>query len=584
VTAQVRYRLSARSFQAIAGGHADTPGLDVLRSAQMSKRLLLLRAVHDLALGRPEWSTLDLSRSWTMLSEITKGRADVRIAVLGHPFVDAWARRCVRLLRAGSPGTSLTEDLAYLSGLAAAAAVRAGVAASVVMPTRDGTVTLPTVGLAHGLGDGPAKVTFDGSALSIAGPSAAVTTSWPESTDTPGWCPRREVAAVGAAGELRLAVEDLDPYRTCFRLDVAARLSRGRFARMSDLVSGAWELIGTHHRDYAETIRSTLRSIVPLPEPSIGSVSASAQSSFGSIAASVPDDSTTLALLIIHETQHMKLSALLDVLSLYDAGSTALLHAPWRADPRPVGATLQGAYAHLGVIDFYRVQRTLERGHRARAAHLEFAYWLNQTSRAVDQLASSGALNETGRRFVAEMAARLNGWHSHEPLSERVADISSDIVEATSVRWRLANHGTSVGNVASLVSAWLAGQPCPPVLAAVPLPGTSPGPAREDGLAECLRLDLIGKELEPDDGARAYLAGDYETAAEVYRHIAVTKDRDDAWAGLAVAIARAGKPDAARSMTARPELVRAMVVSLRRAGHHDIQPDKIAGWLGAALT
>ena len=50
----------------------------------------------------------------------------------------------------------------------------------------------------------------------------------------------------------------------------------------------------------------------------------------------LPADGETLALLLIHEFQHVKLGAVLDLLDLCDPADRRLFYAPWRDDPRPL--------------------------------------------------------------------------------------------------------------------------------------------------------------------------------------------------------------------------------------------------------
>jgi uncharacterized protein len=72
----------------------------------------------------------------------------------------------------------------------------------------------------------------------------------------------------------------------------------------------------------------------------------------------LPEDGETLALLLIHEFQHVKPGAMLDLFELCDpVAAGRLFYAPWRDDPRPVEALLQGTYAHVGVTDYWRARR-----------------------------------------------------------------------------------------------------------------------------------------------------------------------------------------------------------------------------------
>jgi uncharacterized protein len=136
-------------------------------------------------------------------------------------------------------------------------------------------------------------------------------------------------------------------------------------------------------------------------------VSATARQAFGAVAAALPADPVILALLIIHEFQHVKLGAVLDLYDLYDPADDRLFHAPWRDDPRPLEGLLQGTYAHLAVSDFWRARREVTAGADSEAAGARFAFWHAHTCDAVDTLTNSGSLTPLGVRFVSEMRQSL---------------------------------------------------------------------------------------------------------------------------------------------------------------------------------
>ena len=63
-----------------------------------------------------------------------------------------------------------------------------------------------------------------------------------------------------------------------------------------------------------------------------------------------PADPATLALLIVHEFQHVKLDAMLDLYDLFDSADTPALPGTWqRTEPRPLDELLQETYARLAV-------------------------------------------------------------------------------------------------------------------------------------------------------------------------------------------------------------------------------------------
>ena len=98
-----------------------------------------------------------------------------------------------------------------------------------------------------------------------------------------------------------------------------------------------------------------------------------------------------------------------------------MFYAPWRDDPRPVEALLQGAYAHLGVTDYWRARRHRAEGSDAVAAAERFARWRALTAEAIETLAGSGALTDRGYQVVARMRATVEPWLG-EPVDDAAAE------------------------------------------------------------------------------------------------------------------------------------------------------------------
>ncbi|MFD0747563.1 HEXXH motif-containing putative peptide modification protein [Phytohabitans flavus] len=274
----------------------------------------------------------------------------------------------------------------------------------------------------------------------------------------------------------------------------------------------------------------------------------------------------------------MKLGAVLDFARLFVPGD-GLYHAPWRADPRPVRALLQGVYAHAGVADFWRVRRSRTDGNQARMADFEFAYWLAQSRMAARELAGSDELTPVGERFIRSLIGTLDGWAA-TPLDATLATGVEDLMTAVAVRWRLDNHRPEPDAVASLVAAWQDGHRCPPLGAASVPPSADGRPANVDGLAAQVRARLTATTPPPaDPGDQAYLEGRLGDAITAYRAAATDVPEDPrGWVGLAVAVRRAGDPDAARSLVERPDLVRVMSIELRKTGRPAPRTHLPPGW------
>jgi uncharacterized protein len=223
-----------------------------------------------------------------------------------------------------------------------------------------------------------------------------------------------------AAGQV--ALEDCDPYRDCHHWAITGRLDEADAGAWLRTIPAAWDILVRDHSVYAPAIAAGLTTIVPMAwSESRNDVSATARHAFGAIGAGLPvprfgrtePDAAALALLFIHEFQHGKLGAVLDMADLHDPSDRRLFEAPWRPDPRPLEGLLQGTYAHVGVTDFWRVRRHTAPGAEEREhAESEFRRWLGHTVRSVEVLAESGSLTPTGLRFTDAMRETLEPWRS----------------------------------------------------------------------------------------------------------------------------------------------------------------------------
>lgn len=434
------HTLTAGQFRALAAGHGDPAAIAVLAAAQLSKRRLLIRAVVDrVRYGGGPLAAL-AAAALALLAAVEAADPRATAEVLGGPHVDAWAAHCLRTLKGGDgAGGEFSEELAtlaHLGALAAVAAIRAGVAFDLSLPSRDGEVIVPGLGLARDLGTGTIRVTGDGPVLTLAGPERTIRVGPPYAAERDHWLPVRTIGGAGAVPVL--VVDDQNPYRDCYSWPPAPRLTAAQIAQLDAHWRAAWRLIARDHPRHAGAIRSVLRCLVPvLPPGPTETVSAASRCAFGAVATSLPPDPQALALSALHEFQHVKLGGLLDLVDLYRGGGTARYYAPWRADPRPVGPLLQGAYAHAAVTEFWCHRARAGGG---RAAWLEFALWRRFTADAADELLRCGELTGYGRMFVVELREavrdRLAG-----PVPAGVQRYADEVAAAAAILWRRRTGG-----------------------------------------------------------------------------------------------------------------------------------------------
>jgi uncharacterized protein len=429
----------AADFRALAAGFGATSAIKHLDETQRSMRRALLGGVYQAAAAAatPGADALDLPAAWNLLTRLDAGNPEILAGVLAHPYVRVWAVRCLEQLRAppgnrADGGPALAADLGHLGAIAAAAAIRSGVDARVTIPVLDGAVHLPALGR---LVTRPAKsLTAPAESLPESGPgrtpepalvtaivevadgvvtvraqggqwtlSCADLLAGPAADQDPEsacWQPVRTLTAPG----ISVALEDTDPYRHCHQWPAAPRLTETQVADWQRGFATAWAQIQREHSAYAPGLAAGLRTITPLSAVPAGrDVSATARQAFGAVAAALPHDHATLALLLIHEFQHVKLGAVLDLYDLCDPADHRLFPALGRGGMRPLEGLLQGTYAHLAVTDFWRARRSSCAGPAAEAAGERFAYWRDQTACAIESLAASGSLTPLGEQFIDGM-------------------------------------------------------------------------------------------------------------------------------------------------------------------------------------
>ncbi|WP_256862800.1 HEXXH motif-containing putative peptide modification protein [Microbispora sp. GKU 823] len=192
------------------------------------------------------------------------------------------------------------------------------------VPMTGGVVTIPSLGQvtlpgASAAGDATATVHSapDGAEVSVEGVAVRIGGA------APGWAGLRSLSAEAGGRSFRVLVDDLDPHRMPGSGNLRSRLSESETERWQGVLQEAWGLLARNHPDVADEVAAAITVFTPLTAPDQGLSSATSRETFGCIALSTPPDPHTLAVTLAHETQHAKLSALLDIVPL-----NALVTAP----------------------------------------------------------------------------------------------------------------------------------------------------------------------------------------------------------------------------------------------------------------
>ncbi len=375
------------ALESLAAGPGDTAAIAALAAMRLSETRSLVAMVAASEAGWRDTALQDAAAGgWALLCALSRDHPHPVQEVFEHPHTYAWALRCLR------PPSGADNDLdrAHLAGLAAAAALRAGVTAELPVPVRHGLVHVPTVGAAAvSPGHGRTRL------LSVAGGGCRA---------VPGgrW---RRARYVATPPFIRLAVEDLDPFRDCQEWPVSGRLPAAEWAAWQRRLATAGRHLTERVPDYARVLGAGLRAVVPLRPPAAGNRSSTARQAFGAAAVALPGrpaGRAALSELLLQEFQHVKLHALVDLYRLVDPGSQVRLRVPGRQFPQSAENVLHEAYACLAVTHLHR-----SRGRAARGAYLR--YRSEAAGAAAALLSARGALTPAGRRFVTGLAAAAEG-------------------------------------------------------------------------------------------------------------------------------------------------------------------------------
>jgi HEXXH motif-containing protein len=558
-------------FDALAAGEGGREAVLLLRRARRSRNLLLLRRVLDGPCGAAAEPAADL------LSRVERAAPAVTRGVLDASSFGTWAARAVSDCPAHRHGGCAARDL---GALAAVAAVRAGLTAEIAVPVREGTLRLPGLGTATRLGAAEALVVVtagaDRHAIADRGgrpgrqPAAdhgcrvdirlpAEVRTLPRDPGRAGhdWQPVAVLEARHRGMALRLPLETADPRLPS--LDTAS----ARPEAWQGLLRSAWRLLVESHPRRAEELAAGLNGIVPLPAPARGVTSATSRHAFGTVLASWPADPERLALTLLHEFQHSKLSALTDLVTLCEPDGRSRLYAPWRPDPRPPAGLIQGIYAHLGDIAFWQ-QRSGGRPEPKRAdAAWRLAQTRAQAERGLAEAAAHVRLTKLGARFLDQAARTVGGV----PVDGGTARVAARVEAGAEAVWRL--RWAAVGRTATerLAGRWRSKAPAgalpPEDVRAAEGPVAGPGPE-------------FGRWAARQRGAERALP-----ARDAAGAVAARPDRIERWAGLAASAAEE-RLSGADVLRHRTEVVRSLYLELTAgASPQEPLPDPLglAAWL-----
>ena len=576
-----RHQLPWPFFTQLSAGPVGEPVMRQLRAGQLSRRKLQLRALIELmeAAGTP-------APTWSVLVAADRRNPGVVDELLLHPSAGVWLVRSLRKM-SGTPvdSTPLRTDLDYLASLTGAAAIRCRIPCAVEVPVVHGMTTLPTVGQlelpsAFPAGKAILETTADGSAT-LRALTGRATVEFTPPLPSPGFVPANRHTVECDGIRLSVEIDDRGPYRT-FSAPVAPQpLSQPEYAEWTKLLDEAWRILTSRHPGFAAELAGGMSTLIPL-ESEGAFTGASSSIAFGAIAMTRKFSAVDLAEALVHELQHSKMNALLDLVELVDPNFGELLYAPWRDDPRPPSGLLHGILAFLTAVEFWRTQLGQDEAD-GRHAWFSYAYRRQQVRRTADVLLASGALTDLGRRFVESLSDRLAAAEGIDVPAE-FAEAVTLVANEQEATWRLRHLRADEDRVAATTDAWLAGTEAPRSPARspeiVPWRRSVPRSPRMD----LLRLRCLGQQARRRNVSAAdlaYVKGDLRTAQASYvATILATPQDDQAWLGLGLTLAAAGRRNA---LPTAPQLVLGVRDRLLAREDPCDRPVQLVNWLGGTV-
>ncbi|MEV0681473.1 HEXXH motif-containing putative peptide modification protein [Actinosynnema sp. NPDC050436] len=514
----------------------------------------------------------DVARAWALLAEAERVAPAVVEELLLLPSVGVWLSRVLRHTVATAPdATPLRSEVGGFHALAAAAAVRSGLPCEVPVPVVHGVVTLPSVGAyrpATGFPVGHAVLRHDahGTALVVRGKPCAA-----------AFEPVKRHRSAVRGRSVELTFDDLDPYRE-FGAPVRPRpLGEAEYAEWRKLMDESWDLLTHAHPAWAEELAACLSTVTPL-DAGLNVFAASSTAAFGAVAMSPKRSAAQFGEALVHELQHSKVNALMDLVDLYEGDDVERFYAPWRDEPRHVAGLLHGVYAFVTVVEYWNVQRR-HLSSDDLAAHASFSHALRarQVAEVVDTLRGLTELTDLGRHFAATASVRLAAATPTD-LPDGLAEAVSMITDAHRATWRLRHAHPDRAVVADLADAWCRGLPPGPAAESHVEPS---GEAGTSPLEALLRLHVLDPYRARGLAGRpgpdvALVHGDRAGATTGYlARLRAAPGDSAAWVGLGVAL---GSP----ALRLRPELVRAVHHRVATRSGAAPDPADLAAWFDQA--
>lgn len=172
-------------------------------------------------------------------------------------------------------------------------------------------------------------------------------------TDPPSFYPITGTIVLAGIDNNPLAMSEAHPDKAGNRLDLGGRSPR----EWTEMLADGLALIGTYMPELRAEIDLYLHQIVPVGYDAEAHLSASYQEVIGTVYMTLHPQQMTMVEATIHEFQHNKLHAELELDPLLRNAHSPLYSSPVRPDPRPLQGLLLAVHAFFPVARLYQLMR-----------------------------------------------------------------------------------------------------------------------------------------------------------------------------------------------------------------------------------
>jgi HEXXH motif-containing protein len=571
------HELNSQWFDELGRGDGGIDALDELRRAELSRRVLLMNSL--LAFVRDDDR---LTGRVAALPPIGQALKTAHVAapesaseILLLPSTGVWMVHSLRRYVVEPADQCVDDvwvDVSHLWALALVMHAKAKLVFEAELPLRNGRLSLPALGLAtFDAHDGSSAViarTEDG-VIALTCGSSTVFVDPDNNVDGPDWLCLRRITVASGGVELKVWLDDIDPFRNFGDPVMPERLSGEEVQHWNNVLQDAMDILVAGMLDTARLVAHGMVALTPIASGSEWiwtTRSGSTGDAFASAVITRPENGLAMAEALVHEFQHNKFSAILHVVPLCHDDDRQVLHAPWRDDPRPVEGFLHGIYAFAGIAKFWGSLRPSDNEHERRFARYQFALWRRQLTNALSTLEGEELLTPEGRRFFTCMTEAVAEWPS--AVDGDLEHLVELLVRNKQSNWRIRHHQPDVRVVTQLCEMRRTGfdgrlkLPAPVVI-----PLDSPwNHDRIRGLrdhyvfGEC--DDFIRRTLCPGDVAlidRDFALARERFLAEIFEHPGCV----ESWSGLGLALYGLGDRATADVLYEMPEMALAVYRQIR---------------------